>query len=99
MRRAFRSIPFYKELTAVRDNAGIHTPVVAVFPEPARDAKQFLDKGHVPLQVAAHANFKDLNVSLTPSVALVNNRGEVIDAWIGELTKSSQQEVLRAVAR
>jgi hypothetical protein len=87
------SAPFYQRLTkemAGRKNIG----VLAVFPQPVNDARNYLSKLGVSVADIRQVSFDDLGVLGTPTLILVDKAGFVTNAWRGQLPANKEDEVL-----
>jgi hypothetical protein len=90
------SAPFYQRL--VRETSGqpgLH--LVAVLPQGVDEAKEYLSGLNVPLPEVVQSQPRELGVSGTPTLILVNESGAVIKSWVGKLAAGQETEVLNKV--
>lgn len=93
------SFPFYKKLIDERNQKGSGVKVIAVVPaEEAKpeEAKKFAENGVQPDDLV-HANFAAIKVPGTPTILLVDNKGEVLDVWVGKLDEEREKDVLEVL--
>ncbi|HKC62926.1 MAG TPA: hypothetical protein VKB86_04780 [Pyrinomonadaceae bacterium] len=84
------SAPFYRKLT---QNKG-DTRLVAVLPQPVEDGQKYLEKLGVSINEIRQSPLANIGVHGTPTLILVDNKGTVVDSWIGELSTDKETEVL-----
>lgn len=90
------SAPFYQRL--VRETSGLPgLRLMAVLPQRADEAKEYLSEINVPVQDVRQAPPKALGVSGTPTLILVDDRGVVLKSWVGKLPAEQEAEVLKKV--
>ena len=85
------SAPFYKRLQeSVRDK---NVKLVAVLPGKLEESTGYLNQlGLTNLEVK-QASLDTLQTSGTPTLILVNNKGEVTHFWVGRLPADKEDEV------
>jgi len=88
------SAPFYQRLT--KETATIRNlKLVAVLPHEVSDSTQYLHDLKVPINDVRQAGFETLGVKGTPTLILINSKGEVVDSWAGKLPAEKENEVLK----
>lgn len=86
------SAPFYKHLIASVNNKNVK--LIAVLPTDIEESRMHLNKlGLSDLEVK-QADLDSLRVSGTPTLLLVNDKGEVTNYWVGKLPQNKQAEVI-----
>jgi thioredoxin-related protein len=90
------SLPFYRTITEKRKGKNIR--VVAVFPGELEEAKRFLSDQGVAVDQIVQASFQDLSVPATPTIALADEHGTILRAWVGLLPDDKQKSVLRKMS-
>jgi thioredoxin-related protein len=88
------SAPFYQRLaseTAVKSRVRL----VAVLPQEVNEARQYLSNLNVPIDEVRQAKLDTLGVQGTPTLILVNGKGEVMESWAGKLPVEEETELLR----
>lgn len=93
------SVPFYNQLAEPQGSAGRALRVVAVFPEGEDEVRDYAARTQLRLDAVAAADFSALNLSMTPTLILVDRGGNVLDFWDGQLSADAEQQVLRRVDR
>jgi thioredoxin-related protein len=90
-----RSAPFYQRLIA--NTAGKNVRLVAVIPGDIRESRTHMEKlGLKDLDIRA-ISLDSINVDGTPTLLLVNEKGDVTDYWVGKLPPDKEDEVIRKV--
>ena len=90
------SAPFYQRL--VRETAAQNrVRLVAVLPQEVSEGKQYLSSLDVPISEVRRAELGELGVRGTPTLILVNGKGEVMESWAGKLLAEKETEVLRRI--
>ncbi|MPY86870.1 MAG: redoxin family protein [Luteitalea sp.] len=88
------SAPFYQQLVKETANKS-DVQLIAVLPQEIGEARQYLDSLKVSIKEVRQHPLSSLNVVGTPTLILVNNKGEVTDSWIGRLQADEEAEVLK----
>lgn len=88
------SAPFYQRLVqeAARNRM---VRLVAVLPGEVADGTQYLKDLDVPISEVRQAALETLKVQGTPTLILVNSKGEVIESWAGKLPSDTETQVLK----
>jgi hypothetical protein len=87
--------PFYQRLTQQAAAKGVK--IVAVLPQPPAEGRQYLNSLGVPITDIRQASLSSLNVVGTPTLILVNDKGEVTAVWTGKLPTDKESEVLAKI--
>lgn len=85
-------MPFYKTLVEKTREKGIK--LVAVLPNSREESQQYLKENGVEIQEISQAQLNSVNVGGTPTLILVNEKGEVANSWIGKLPSRKESEVV-----
>ena len=94
-RYCIASVPFYKKLAETQGRSrGKNVSVVAVFSNSDEETEKFLGSKSLSLKSVSAADFKELKVSMTPSIALIDRTGKILDSWTGQLTPASEARVM-----
>jgi hypothetical protein len=89
-----RSAPFYRRLV---ENAGKNVRILAVIPGRIDANRAHMEKlGLQNLEVVA-GSLDSISVDATPTLLLVNKRGEVTDSWVGMLPADKEAEVISKI--
>lgn len=86
------SMSFYKTIVEKTKEKGIK--LVAVFPNSSEEGIQYLKENGVDIQETKQAGKSEINIKGTPTLILVNNKGEVENSWIGKLPSEKEKEVI-----
>lgn len=90
------SAPFYQRLAhELAGNSKVR--LVAVLPQGVAESKQYLNRLNVPIEEVRQSELRALGVQSTPTLILVNGKGEVLEAWAGKLSPEQETEVLRRI--
>lgn len=90
------SMPFYKRLTDARQSQGAKTPVMVATADAVDVMRKHLEERQVTVDKVLHARLEDFGTG-TPTVYIVDSKGVVRRAFLGELDSSGQQELLSIV--
>jgi len=90
------SEPFYRRL---RDEVGKGLKLVAVLPQPATEAEQYLKEQGIRVDQVQHVSLDDVGVRGTPTMLLVNEKGTVTRVWVGKIRDEEQAEVLSVLKK
>ena len=92
------SAPFYRRVVQeTRGNARIG--LIAVLPQEAGQARDYLHGLGIDIGEVRQIPLRSVGVAGTPTLALVDNKGIVVQSWLGKLSASRESEVLSAVAK
>lgn len=87
------SAPFYQRL--LKDGAGKNVKFIAVLPHPKGISQIYLsDLGISGLEIR-ESTLQFLDVRGTPTLIVVNDKGEVVNSWTGKLRPEREQEVYK----
>lgn len=90
------SLPFYKTLIEKRNEKGSQVKFIAAVPgeeQKAPETTKFTGAGVTPDQMVS-VDFTAIKVPGTPTLMLVDDKGKVLDVWVGKLDPSGEKEVL-----
>ncbi len=86
------SAPFYKRIIDV--TRGKNVKLVAIFPSPVEESAAHLNQlGLTDLEVK-QSPLKALQTNGTPTLILINQKGEITDFWMGKLEPDKENEVI-----
>ena len=88
------SAPFYRRLGSLKTSPGSGFQTVGVFGEPVETGKEYLTKEGLSTDAVVSRPLADLGVQGTPTLLVVNNKGKIVQSWIGLLNETEQKEVL-----
>lgn len=90
------SAPFYRELVSKCKDQHVRT--IAVLPQPISEAESYLKGEGVAVDDVRQGVLRDLEISGTPTLLLVDAGGIVRNVWVGKLPGDKEQEVLAKLA-
>lgn len=70
---------------------------MALFPNKAEDVASYVNDNDLSLNVLAEVQLEALRIAGTPTIVLVNNKGEVNDFWIGKLGHTEEKQVIQSL--
>lgn len=86
------SIPFYQKLgKELSQNAKVK--LIAAFPEDKSVAGEYLQSNNVAVSEIYQVSAPSLGVRGTPTILLINEKGEVVENWLGKLPESDEKKV------
>lgn len=91
------SLPFLKKLTAENALSNNKLHIVGIFPNKPEEVAAYVKENDLLLDVVADVEFSRLNLSGTPSMVLVDSKGEVNDFWIGKLDGNEADQVVSSL--
>jgi len=86
------SAPFYQRLAQIAPAKGIK--LVAVLPQPATEGREYLSTLAVPIADIRQSPLSALSVGGTPTLILVDDKGQVVASWVGKIPSDKESEVL-----
>lgn len=87
------SVPFYQQIA--RETAhNRRVQLIAAFPQEISKSKQYLNELNVPIDEVRKSSLNALGVKGTPTLILINSKGEVLRSWPGQLSPEQEKEVL-----
>lgn len=84
-------MPFYKTLAKKQDE--VKTRLIVASPDDVNTTKGYLEQNGVEFKDIRQANLSSINVRGTPTLLLVNDKGEVSNSWVGRLPSEKEKEV------
>jgi thioredoxin-related protein len=89
------SAPFYKRL--IENNKDKNIKIVAVLPSSTQESEDYIKGLGIKDLEVKQASLGSLQVRGTPTLILANEKGEVINSWVGKLPDFKEEEVLKTV--
>jgi len=93
-----RSMPFYKTLMETRQSLAAKVPVIVASQDAVDVMRKHLEEEQVSVDKVLHSR-AGLFATPTPTVYIVDSKGVVKKAFVGELDASGRQELLSIVQR
>lgn len=93
------SMPFYKRLVDERNQKGSQVKVIAAVSQEGAKAEeqQKLAAAGVNADGVVVLDFNSVKLRGTPTIVLVDNKGEVHEVWVGKQAASGEEEILEAL--
>jgi hypothetical protein len=92
------SMPFYRQLLAARQASAAKVPVIVASADAVAVIAQHLADEQVSVDKVLHSRMEGF-APVTPTVYIVDSKGMVKRAFVGELDSSGQKELLSIVER
>ncbi|MGI8467685.1 MAG: peroxiredoxin family protein [Pyrinomonadaceae bacterium] len=89
------SAPFYKRL--IESSRDRNIKIVAVLPSSLKESQDYLQKLGIDNLEIKESSLNSLNVQGTPTLILANEKGEVINTWVGKLPASKEDDVINSI--
>lgn len=90
------SAPFYKRIIESVQNKNVK--LIAVFPTDSEKSKIHLNDLGINNIEVRRSSLEGLQVSGTPTLILVNEKGKVMDYWVGKLSPTKEDEVINKLS-
>ena len=88
------SLPFYKRLSTLHEDKNLQVHVMVVMPDDKTSAESLLRSAGVSVDGVFDMPLSSLHVSATPTILLVNAKGRVDKAWVGQLSQEGEGDVI-----
>jgi thioredoxin-related protein len=93
------SLPFYKRLEDLENTNSLHAHVLAVMPDNQDSGSAALQSGGVAVEGIFSQPLNSIQVTGTPTLLLLDAKGRVERAWIGQLTPQGEEDLIAAVEK
>ncbi len=90
------SAPFYQRLARALASRP-DTKLLAVLPEEFEEGRRYLQALGVAGADARQARLPTIGIRGTPTLLVLDNKGVVVNAWVGELNAADESEVWQAL--
>lgn len=84
--------PLFRELISSAHRKNI--AVIAVLPQSRGEASSYLSKIHLEVDKVVSSSLRNVGVTVTPTVLLVDRSGVVIDGWVGVASSQEKDRLL-----
>ncbi|HEY2912648.1 MAG TPA: hypothetical protein VGK21_04765 [Candidatus Angelobacter sp.] len=91
------SAPFYRRVAIASQKQELS--LVAVFPQPVEQARSYLSHEELLLNEVLQVPLSNIQVSGTPTLLLIDQKGVVQRVWIGKLSATQEKDVLSTIAQ
>ena len=90
------SSPFYQKLAELKkENSGVRLIVVA--PQSVEETRRYLDEHNISVDEIKQVSLDKVFVNGTPTLIMVNQKGAVVESWIGKLPAEKETEVIKSL--
>ena len=89
------SAPFYKRL--IENSRDKNIKIVAALPSSLEESQAYFQKLGINGLEIKQTSLDKLQISGTPTLILVNQKGEVINRWVGVVPSFKEEEVMNAI--
>ena len=89
------SVPLYRKVMDAYPRGNKSLRIVALFPNKIKEVADYLMANALNVESVANVNLDAIHVSGTPTMILVNGRGEVQNFWLGRLGEPESAAFLR----
>ena len=93
------SIPFYQQVSQSSAVKTGHVAIVTVFPQTKEEAESFVKINDIRAGNILSTPLESVRATATPTLYLVDSTGKIENVWIGELSRTQQQELLEKLAK
>lgn len=90
-----KNVGFYKKLSGLEKPGRL--AFYTIFPQTKNEAKSYLQKKGIHPTGVISSSLAKYQINGTPTLVLVNDRGKVLQSWVGTLNSSKQAEVVRQI--
>jgi hypothetical protein len=73
--------------------------LVALFPQPVEESRAYLNRLGIGINDIVQSPLSSVGASGTPTLLLIDNRGAVVDSWVGKLTDVAAEQVRARVSK
>jgi thioredoxin-related protein len=87
-----QSAEFYK--TLVQKTQGKNVKIIAVLPQKKEEAEEYLTSLGISGIETREAQIETFQVGGTPTLVIVNDKGEISNVWVGKLQTNEENEVI-----
>ena len=94
-----RNVPSYRRLATLLKEGKLNAKILVVMPDPQRIARAALGVYQLDLPLRAEMQLDQLKIASVPTILLVDPDGTVVRAWVGQLDKKSEEELISSVMR
>lgn len=91
------SVPFYRRVFDAQPQGSKSLHIVALFPNSAKEAARYVKENQLTVETVADVDLGVLGISGTPTMILVNSRGEVKNFWLGKLSDTETDDFFRSL--
>jgi hypothetical protein len=90
-------LPFFQKFREKTFGSPDSLRIIALFPESEKEVENYARERHLTLETQSGINLKALNMLGTPTIVLINNKGQIVDFWIGKLSNDIEQQISHAL--
>lgn len=90
------SSPFYRNVITATKATGVTT--IAVFPQSVLEGERYLATAGITVDRVISLEPAAIGATGTPTLLIVGKTGRVDSMWVGQLSQTAEQEVLKGVS-
>lgn len=90
------SLHFYHHLAGINDHS--NTQIILTFQNSITEIERYMKENQIDLDTATGVSFSSLKIDTTPTIILVDNKGKVINFWIGKLSPSEEEQIVNYIS-
>ncbi len=94
-----RSYPLYRRLEGLERDNHLKAHMLVVMPDEVTRAAALLSSQGITSQAIANTPLRDIKVSGTPTLLLVDASGRLLQSWVGELDASKADALIAQLRR
>lgn len=91
------SMGFYARLLNLERSRALGVHVLAAFPDAEAAITETVSERIPGLATVGNVSLEKFGVAGTPTLILVDNRGEVRDVWTGQLSRLQEEDVIKTI--
>ncbi len=92
-----QSVSFYRRLVDMQRTGLLHVAILAVLPDDETTSDNLLRIDGLSVPHVSRVHLPEIKVSRTPTLVLLDERGRVVETWIGLLSPGKENEVLTVI--
>ena len=92
-------LPFYRQLSAIRNSSRDSIHLLAVLPERTTSAREFLATAGIGADDVISMSPRHLGVQVLPTLLLLDHEGKLQQYWVGDLDRKQEQEVFSVLRK
>jgi hypothetical protein len=89
------SVPFYNRLAEAQRSNKTPVRILTVFPNSEHEVQQYTQEHQFALTSKSAVSLQSLNIDATPTMILLDRNGTIVDFWVGKLSESAEEQVVK----
>lgn len=79
------SLPFFKKLVKANESSNHAVRIVGIFPNKVEAVTTYIKQNGLLMETVSDVDLSRLKISGTPTMILLNSKGEIDDFWVGKI--------------